>query len=708
MIHSKSIYFTAMALSLAPVTGLAKAASCEAFPELSSCVTTPVGVCDAAAAADYVLDDGDGNWTVLPTDDDADYPDQCSYNDADDALNPIKATSKDDTNNLQCALDFAASQRESADMTATIQLQKGRYCVRKPLIGLDFSGTISGAGKGTTVLDIDNPVQRNEDGHLNGEGGFRNYWDVVKSVVDPDGNAIDLNERVEFAGDAPAQTKARRYQASGGGAIVLANNRFNERMLTVENLHINVALGTRAYTDTVHGFGSITARPESISSIVSDQHVLGGVSYSLEGRSNELFLRGCAPGGRAQSVRFYNGARWYKEDTGVDPTTLGPDRCVAPIHDPAVFESPIAPRNCTGPDSCMPFAFNLDNIPVFNTTFNNIKVTARGNTHNGLYYLRPDRNISVDLPISGEQWQVFRQPVMSNLTIKNSVLYGLGSALVGTIMDLDHTPNINGSITVSNNTIAAFKEDKTYRCGRLWEGLDQLSGVNVIFRDNLLRGCQGGIVEQGRFQSNGRGLDQANINSGSSAMPIPARTLFRFRNNRFKQGPFVVGHDQSVTSFFFARDALNNNLIEDIAGVPLPTLTVQIQNNTIEAKPLSPDQISTLWGNPITLLGVANAKIRGNTISGASGAAIAIGTQFNPNVRDYDSGTKIIDNDLSGFTVVACSNNSSLATACSTNTKKQAAAALGQIWLGPNTTGVKVGAAGASVGDLGQKNTIQP
>ena len=42
--------------------------TCDQYPELSSCNTTPVGVCDAASTAQYVLDKGDNHWVVLPVD----------------------------------------------------------------------------------------------------------------------------------------------------------------------------------------------------------------------------------------------------------------------------------------------------------------------------------------------------------------------------------------------------------------------------------------------------------------------------------------------------------------------------------------------------------------------------------------------------------------------------------------------------------------
>ena len=60
------------ALVMLPVTASAQE-SCAEYPELSSCVTTAVGVCDAQAAADYVIHQGDNNWLVRPAEEDSLY-----------------------------------------------------------------------------------------------------------------------------------------------------------------------------------------------------------------------------------------------------------------------------------------------------------------------------------------------------------------------------------------------------------------------------------------------------------------------------------------------------------------------------------------------------------------------------------------------------------------------------------------------------------
>jgi hypothetical protein len=685
--------------------------TCDDFPQLSSCNITPVGVCDAAAASGYVIEEPGNNWLVLPVADDPGYPDACSYADPGDAINPIKATAKDDTNNLQCALDFAAAARTSEEQTSTISLEKGRYCLREALVGLDFSGTIHGAGMHQTTVDIDDPVQRDENGHLNGQGGFRRYTDVVKSVVDPQGNAIDLHDVVTSAGDQAGVTKARRYKDGPDAAIVLANNRFASRQLRIEAIHFNVASGTQGYTDTIHGYAAVANRPDSISSIVSDAHVLGGQTVSQFGNSSE-FDGGCAID--ADWELWYNGASWYEEDTGVDLEALDPETCLLPIRDQGPLESPRTPRNCPSLGNCMPYAYDLDAMPEFDTTFTRVKATARNNTHNGLYYFISDRNLTFDVPVSEFGQYLFRQPVKASISMTDSVLKGLGSVLVGTIMDFSDTPLINSTIELRNNTIGEFKEaGETYACGRLWEGLDQLSGSEVKIRGNTIKGCQGGMIKQGYYvAAYERGLDSGSGTLGASAMPIPLPTTVKVYGNDYQQGPVRVGRDQPVTSFLYFEDVLNNNLVEEFVGLALPSLQVRVGGNWIKTTPVVSEDIDPYRHSPIIFIGLTNSAVGGNVITGAGPAAITMGPEsWDGRVHFNDSNNRVIWNELSGYEVLDCDFEDEGVTSCGTGSPEQTEAAGARIWLGPHTAGNKViGAFGTSpdVGDLGQDNIIEP
>ncbi|MEH6589579.1 MAG: hypothetical protein V7746_04935 [Halioglobus sp.] len=687
--------------------------TCDDFPQLSSCNTTPVGVCDAAAASGYVIEESENNWLVLPMADDPNYPDACSYVDPGDAINPIKATAKDDTNNLQCALDFSAAGRIAESDSSTITLEKGRYCLRESIIGMDFSGTIRGAGMHKTIIDIDDPVQRDANGYLNGEGGFRQYVDVIKSVVDPQGSAIDLHDTVQSEGDQPGFTKARRYWYGPGAAIELTNNRFDSRALRIQEIHFNVAEGTQGYTDTIHGFSALRGRPDAIRSIVSDSHVLGGHTTSRFGNS-AVYDQGCDFGASAEQQISYNGASWYAEDTGVDLEELDPDLCLSPFRDLAEVESPRTPRNCPALNDCMPFAFDLATMPEFDTTFARVKATARNNTHNGLYYFISDRNHTFDILASEFYPHTFRQPVEATISVVDSVLRGLGSPLVGTLMDFSDTPLLNSTIELRDNTIGEFKEaGQTYACGRLWEGLDQLSGTEVRIRNNEIKGCQGGFIWHGYYQFwNERGLDSGYGPLSASAMPIPKATTIKIYGNDYEQGPIREGRDQSVASFFHASDWLNNNLVEEYVGLALPSLKVQVGGNKIVTTAVDGEDINPYWHTPIVLMGLTNSAIGANVITGAGAAAIAIGLE-DGEYLPYDSGTRVVSNDLSGYDVVDCPavyEDGSITT-CSKETPEQEDAAKAKIWLGPLSTDIKVVRADKnmpSVGDLGLSNVILP
>ncbi|MEH6586315.1 MAG: hypothetical protein V7720_07135 [Halioglobus sp.] len=663
--------------------------TCAEYPELSSCNTNPIGVCDAEAAAQYVIEDGSSNhWVVIAVADDPLYPEQCSYENDSDSMNPRMITAKDDTNNLQCALDFAAAGRTSEDMSAKITLQKGRYCIREQLVGLDFSGTIEGAGKGKTMLDFDNPALKDANGYLTGEGGFEHQWDVTKSVMDPNGDPIDLLDRVEFFGDQAQTTTARRYFDQSSGALMFANNRFDSRKLTIRDLHLNTSKGSRMYTQTIHGYTNVLARPLSMSSFVTDSTVVGGDSLSFGGRSDELYLKGCVV--RAQLATNNNGGQpWYKLETGVDLTTLDPELCVVPISDPAEMESPLNPRNCSE-SSCEPYAYDLTNLPKIDTSFVRIIATARGNMNNGLYYLNTDRNNTIDSAISGDEVLSITQPIQADVLIKDSVLRGLGSVFVGSIIDFGYSPIVDGKIKVQNNQMGIFREDgATYGCGRLWERLS-LSDSKLSLAGNTINGCQGALVSHGRTAYfEGRGIDGADNLSGASQQPVPGPSMIVIQNNKYKQGPVMAGVESAVASFFRAADWLNNMNVESLVGQVYPSLEVRIQNNMIATADYSSENINPYWMIPIALEGMVNARIKGNTIEGASATAIAIGQE--PEYPGaYDVGTKIINNDLSGFNVVSCDDYPDYTAACSTGSAELDEAANAEIWLGPNTSDTRV------------------
>ena len=309
-----NLTFGTLVLAVWPALGQE---TCADYPELDSCNTTPVGVCDAAAAASFVIDEGNNSWVVLPAPDDPLYPGQCSFEGDADPFNERRGTAMDDTNNLQCELDFAAAGRAEAGMQATITLKAGSYCVRDGLVGLDFSGTIAGAGRGKTTLDFDNPALKDENGHLTGEGGLRTIYDVSKSVIAPNGEPIPLQDRVMVYGDEPETTLARRYYTNGSGALTFANNRFNSRKVIIRDLHFNAGKGTRRFGQTIHGFTNLIARPLSLGSFVADATELGAQTQSLGGRSDELFFMGC--GVRAWEVNNNNGClEWLSTSTGLE------------------------------------------------------------------------------------------------------------------------------------------------------------------------------------------------------------------------------------------------------------------------------------------------------------------------------------------------------------------------------------------------------
>ena len=676
--------------------------TCADYPELDSCNTTPVGVCDAAAAASFVIDEGNNSWVVLPAQDDPLYPGQCSYEDDTDPFNERRGTAKDDTNNLQCALDFAAARRTEERMQATITLQAGSYCVRDGLVGLDFSGTIQGAGRGKTTLDFDNPALKDENGHLTGEGGFRTIFDVSKSVIAPNGEPVPLQDRVLVYGDEPGKTLARRYYVNGSGALTFANNRFNSRKVIIRDLHFNAGKGTRRFGQTIHGFTNLLARPLSLGSFVADATELGAETHSFGGRSDELFFMGCSR--RAGRVYNYNIRQpWYAQETGTDLTALDPDLCVVPLSNPSDFESPVYPRNC-GPDTCAPYAYDLETMPSITTRFIRINATARGNTNNGLYYLNGERNLTIDQVVSGDELVSLNQPVALDFTLKESVLRGLSSEFVGSLFDFGETPIVGGRVSINNNVMNRYREgEELYGCGRIWERLS-LSDSSFFFSDNTLRGCQGTVVRHARIPFlSGRGIDAGHFASGGTSVPIPGLSRIRVLRNDYRQGPVLPGAEDGVASFFSAIDLLNSAVVAEAVGVPLPTLDVSVRDNIITTANYTGEQIRPFYAVPVSLIGTARARVRDNVVSGANAAAISIG-MYPEDYGSYDTGTRVIENNLSGFNVIPCDAHPAYSDPCSTGSARLDEAANAKVWLGPNVSNALVVVpedAPYAVGDLG-------
>jgi hypothetical protein len=681
LLRSRNFIAAVILLTALPVLGQE---TCAEHPGLSSCSTNPVGVCDAEAARQYVIENGNNHWLVIPVEHDPLYPGQCSYEDTSDAINTRKITAKDDTNNLQCALDFAAAQRDSEDAKGKITLQKGRYCIRDQLIGLDFSGTIAGAGKGKTIVDFDNPALKDAQGNLTGEGGFEREWDITKSVVSPSGEFIELLDRVEYSDDQPETTTSRRYYNQPSGALVFASNRYNSRNVTIKDLQFNAGKATRAFTQTIHGYTNVLARPLSISSFVTDNTVLGGESLSFGGRSDELYSNGCA--WTAEDVYYNNGGQpWYEQETGFDLSTPDSELCVVPINNSTELESPIYPRNC-GENSCAPVAYDLSRLPEINTRFIRILATGRGNTNNGLYYLNSERNRTIDSVVSGDEVISITQPVKANLQIKDSVLRGLGSEFVGSIIDFGGSPVVDSKVKIQNNTLSIYRENgETYGCGRLWERLS-LSDSTISFHGNNVNGCQGTDVRHAYYTyRNSRGIDGASNLVGASQQPIPGPSKIVIQGNDYKQGPVMAGIESPVVSFFRVRDWLNNINVETAVGAVFPSLTVFIINNAISIADYTSDNAAAWLNAPIVLNGINGAKVRGNTINGSHGVAIAIGQE--PEAPgDYDVGARVINNDLSGFSVVPCSPDEGFTDACATGTPELDEAANAKVWLGPNSS----------------------
>lgn len=681
--------------------------TCADYPELDSCSTTPVGVCDAAAAASFVIDEGNNHWLVLPADDDPLYPGQCSYEDDTDPFNERRVTGKDDTNNLQCALDFASAGRTEESAQARITLQSGHYCVRKGLVAMDFSGTIHGAGRRMTTVDFDNPALVDENGHLTGEGGFRTQFDVSKSVVDPSGEPIPLLDRVEVAGDVPGTTFDRRYFESSAGGFTFANNRFNSRKVVIQDLHFNAGKGTRSYAQTIHGFSNVSARPLELGSFVVDTTEYGGETHSFGGRSDELFFNGCAR--RAGGVLSYNNDEpWYDRDTGTDLTAVDPELCVLPLNNPSEMESPVYPRNC-GPDSCAPYAYDLDAMPSITTRLVSIKATGRGNMNNGLYYLNGERNWTIDQVISGDQVIRLNQPINFSFTLKDSVLRGLSSEFVGSLFDFGNTPMVNGRVSINDNVMARFREgDEVYGCGRIWERL-VLSGTRFFFRDNTVRGCQGAIVRHAEFTySRGRGIDGASNDANASLMPIPQSSSIFVLRNDYRQGPVMAGAEDRVASFFTAVDFLNNAIIEGVVGFPLPTLAVTVKDNMIATADYKADQIVPFPTVPVSLIGSSAARVINNEISGTNAAAIAVGL-YPEDWGSYDNNARVINNGLRDFMVIPCEFSPGFSDPCNTESALSAEAANATVWLGPGVSESRVVVpedASYLVGDLGSMNRV--
>jgi len=388
---------------------------------------------------------------------------------------------------------------------------------------------------------------------------------------------------------------------------------------------------------------------------------------------------------------------------------LDPDLCLVPANDPADLESPINPRNCSSATSCAPYAYNLDNLPSLDTRFVRVKATAHGNTNNGIYYLSAERNRSFDIPNFGaEPLSNLTQPIHLNLVLKDSILRGLSSPFVGSLFDFGYTPVVDGKIVIKDNFVGELEADETYGCGRIWERIS-LSGTPLIVQDNKFFGCQGTIIRHSREQFfNGRGVDAGYWFTDSSALPFPSESSIIFRRNVYRQGPVVEGFEDRVSSLFQIIDYLNSQAMEDEAGFPVSTLKFHMTDNTIRTANYAGEELDPYYMIPVSLIGLNDAQIRQNSFRGRSAAAIAIGQPrgYGP----FDRNSKIVDNDLASFFVTECDTSPYL-SACTGNNAAEEEAATKKIWLGPLTrdlTVISPDPIDASVGDLGQGNTIVP
>lgn len=212
---------------------------------------------------------------------------------------------------------------------ATIVVEDGRYCIRKQLIAIDFSGIVKGHGMDNAVIDIDAPV-----------------LDMSKGGV--------------------------RRQDDWGGGIAFFDYERGNRDIEFRNLIFNVAEGTVVVSRFTHGLLSFH---ETIQTAISDEDRFDGI---ISHRS-AFEAWGC-PWSRPEGFCLYVAGEWagleYTEDTGVDLSTLPWDECIQPVATDIPLDSPQidASGKYIGDD--------LENLPSHSVTLKRVRYDLHGRAHN--------------------------------------------------------------------------------------------------------------------------------------------------------------------------------------------------------------------------------------------------------------------------------------------------------------------------------------
>ncbi len=662
-IQLPTAFVFALASTLYSSGGVAQDITCDNLPPGTSplyngCETTPVGVCDEEAAASFVTGNGRNRWTVTSSNPEAE---RCSTVDLADKNNPYVVTAQDDTNTLQCALDFGAAGRVSTGLEATIIVEDGRYCIRKALIAIDFSGVIKGSGMDNAVIDIDAPVFRD---------------------TPPDGKDRGIILSGGLSGkEADVSKNGIRSQSLWDAAFSFYDHELDHRHVKFRDLSFNIAEGTMAVASTVHGLLSTASGfYESTQAVILDGDRFDGV-----GTDRSAFILGNC----ALVPALWPWPEEYEEDTGVDILALDPLECLVP------FQADIPSDSTKVDEDGNYLGDDLDNLPSHSVSLRRIKSDMHGRAHNGVLIALGQRTIATP------NQTVFLSPYTGRYLIADSVLLGgnndaIASDGVGNNgSPYDFGGNLwDGSIKVVRNYIGR-SPNGIGLCGRWIENVGNKSGTTIRFSHNVIDQCRGAVVFNGLYASQrGIGVDQLPV--ANSSKPLPDLAVLTVSYNEYTQDPDDPGLPRS--RFVFIRDLANSELMRDLGLEPRPTIEARIRNNRISVN--SPTTGHS-FGAPIFLQGVANSQIVGNVIAGANGAGISIGGTLS-GIQYGDSGNQVKRNDLTEFDVVPCEFPEE--SYCNTATDAK-------IWLGSAThdnlvISTKPDGGTSIVGDLGTDNKV--